>query len=162
MHANKDKTEKHYVFEVAYLNLLTHVLSTHVIGLSFVKKVDSAKSEKEMEPRGGSSYFHENRRVPILGIHSLMKEEIRVLTLPIILIVASFGITRKRRDLTQSNDKSLYTNRNKKNKVTTQKRQLNISITQQLWTDLRLSVGVITTTQQVWLKGLRVQHSNFP
>ena len=63
MHANKDKTEKHYVFEVAYLNLLTHVLSTHVIGLSFVKKVDSAKSEKEMEPRGGSSYFHENSRV---------------------------------------------------------------------------------------------------
>ena len=62
----------------------------------------------------------------------------------------------KGRDLTQSYDKSPYTNRNVKrakwqHKPTPQKS----SIKQRLRTDLGRSVGVTTATKLVWLTGLR-------
>ena len=66
-------------------------------------------------------------------------------------------LREKGRDLTQSYDKSPYTNRNvKKGKVTTQQStQQKSSIKQRLRTDLGRSVGVTTATQLVWLTGLR-------
>ena len=67
-----------------------------------------------------------------------------------------FLYRQKGGDLTQSYDKSPYTNRNVKrakwqHKTTPQKS----SIKQQLRTDLGRSVGVTTATQLVWLTGLR-------
>ena len=57
-------------------------------------------------------------------------------------------------DLTQSNDKSPYTNRkSQKGKVTTQTTPQKSSIKQQLQTDLGRSVGVTTATQLVWFTG---------
>ena len=65
-------------------------------------------------------------------------------------------IWEKGRDLTQSYDKSPYTNRNvKRGKVTTQTTPQKSSIKQRLRTDLGRSVGVTTATQLVWLTGLR-------
>ena len=64
-------------------------------------------------------------------------------------------ITLKRRqkegDLTQSHDKSPYTNGNVKRAVTTQTTPQKSSIKQRLRTDLGRSVGVTTATQLVWL-----------
>ena len=59
-------------------------------------------------------------------------------------------------DLTQSYDKSPYTNRNVKGtKWQHKQRHKKSSIKQQLRTDLKRSVGVTTATQLVWLTGLR-------
>ena len=67
----------------------------------------------------------------------------------------------KGRDLTQSYDKSPYTNRNVKRAVTTQTTPQKSSIKQRLRTDLGRSVGVTTATQLVWLTGLRAHlHTN--
>ena len=67
-----------------------------------------------------------------------------------------WGVSREKgRDLTQSYDKSPYTNRNVKRAVTTQTTPQKSSITQRLRTDLGRSVGVTTATQLVWLTGLR-------
>ena len=65
---------------------------------------------------------------------------------------------RKGGDLTQSYDKSPYTNRNVK--VTTQTTPQKSSIKQQLRTDLGRSVGVTTATQLVCLTGLRAHLPN--
>ena len=54
-------------------------------------------------------------------------------------------------DLTQSYDKSPYTNGNVKRAVTTQPTPQKSSIKQRLRTDLGRSVGVTTATQLVWL-----------
>ena len=54
-------------------------------------------------------------------------------------------------DLTQSYDKSPYTNRNVKRAKWQQNNVKKSSIKQQLRTDLGRSVGVTTTTQLVWL-----------
>ena len=62
--------------------------------------------------------------------------------------ITGTGIREKRRDLTQSYDKSPYTNRNvKRGKVTTQTTPQKSSIKQLLRTDLGRSVGVTTATQ---------------
>ena len=62
----------------------------------------------------------------------------------------------KGRDLTQSYDKSPYTNRNvKRAKWQHKQRHKKSSIKQRLRTDLGRSVGVTTATQLVWLTGLR-------
>ena len=69
----------------------------------------------------------------------------------------------KGRDLTQSYGNSPFTSRNvKKGKVTTQTMPKKSSITQRLRTGLGRSVGVTTTTQLLWLTGLRAQPSHFP
>ena len=61
-------------------------------------------------------------------------------------------VKEKGRDLTQSYDKSPYTNRNvKRAKWQHKKMQQKSSITQRLRTDLGRSVGVTTATQLVWL-----------
>ena len=52
-----------------------------------------------------------------------------------------FNLREKRRDLTQSYDKGLYTLRKIKNNVTTQNAP-ETSITQRLWTNIGRSVGV--------------------
>ena len=63
-------------------------------------------------------------------------------------------------DLTQSYDKSPYTNRNvKRGKVTTQTTPQK-RIKQRLRTDLGRSVGVTTATKLVWLTGLRANLPN--
>ena len=65
-------------------------------------------------------------------------------------------LREKGRDLTQSYDKSPYTNRNvQRGKVTTQTTPQKSSIKQRLRTDLGRSVGVTKATQLVWLIGLR-------
>ena len=63
-----------------------------------------------------------------------------------------YRITRTRQkggDLTQSYDKSPYTNRNVKGQVTTQTTPQKSSIKQRLRTDLGRSVGVTKATQLV-------------
>ena len=62
----------------------------------------------------------------------------------------------KGRYLTQSYDKSPYTNRNvKRAKWQHKQRHKKGSIKQRLRTDLGRSVGVTKATQLVWLTGLR-------
>ena len=69
---------------------------------------------------------------------------------PLLLKIAKFMSRQKGGDLTQSYDKSPYTNRNVR-KVTTQTTPQKSSIKQQLRTDLGRSVEVTTATQLVWL-----------
>ena len=65
-------------------------------------------------------------------------------------------LREKGRDLTQSYDKSPYTNGNvKRAKWQHKQRHKKSSIKQWLRTDLGRSVGVTTATQLVWLTGLR-------
>ena len=61
----------------------------------------------------------------------------------------------KEGDLTQSYDKTPYTNRNFENQRTTQKRHQKTSITQRLRTDLGRSVGVISHPTCVVKPGLK-------
>ena len=77
---------------------------------------------------------------------------------PIALI---FLEEKKGRDLTQSYDKSLYTNRNVKRATWQHKDITKNSITQRLRTDLGRSDGVSTVIQLEWLTGLRAQPSQF-
>ena len=66
--------------------------------------------------------------------------------------ICFFSMRQKGGDLTQSNDKSPYTNRNvKRAKWQHKERHKKSSIKQQLRTDLGRSVGVTTATQLVWL-----------
>ena len=62
-----------------------------------------------------------------------------------------FLLRQKVGDLTQSYDKSPYTNRNVKRAKWQHKQRQKSSIKQQLRTDLGRSVGVTTATQLVWL-----------
>ena len=65
-------------------------------------------------------------------------------------------LKEKGRDLTQSYDKSPYTNRNvKRAKWQHKQRHKKSSIKQRLRTDLGRSVGVTKANQLVWLTGLR-------
>ena len=64
----------------------------------------------------------------------------------------------KGRDLTQSYDKSPYTNRNvKRAKWQHKQRHKKVRLNSRLRTDLGRSVGVTKATQLVWLTGLRAQ-----
>ena len=67
-----------------------------------------------------------------------------------------FVSREKEGDLTQSCDEHPYTNRKFKSELTTQKAPQKTSITQRLWTDLGLSVGVTTVIQLLWLNRLTV------
>ena len=60
-------------------------------------------------------------------------------------------VCEKGRDLTQSYDKSPYTNKKSKPQRDNTKTPPKTSITQRLRTDIGRSVGVTTTTQLVWL-----------
>ena len=70
---------------------------------------------------------------------------------------------KRRRILTQSFDKSPYTNRKVKRAKSQHKtKPPKSSITQRLRTDLGRWIGVSTATQLVWFTGLRAQPSNSP
>ena len=71
------------------------------------------------------------------------------------------GLREKGRDLTQSYDKKPYTSMSKGQSDNTNN-STKSSIPQLLRTDLGRSFGVTTTTQLVWLTGLRAQHSHSP
>ena len=67
----------------------------------------------------------------------------------------------KVRDLTQSYDKSPYTNRDVKGQSDNTNNATS-TITQRLRTDLERSVRVTTAVQMVWLTGLRSQSFHSP
>ena len=64
-------------------------------------------------------------------------------------------IIEKGRDLTQSYDKSPYTHRKIQKATWQHKNATKNSITQQLRTNSRRSVGITTATQLVWLTGFK-------
>ena len=82
--------------------------------------------------------------IRVLARRDKCQLELKLLYLYLIML------REKRRDLTQSYDKSPYTNRNVKT-AKWQHKQTKSLITQQLQTDLGRSVGVTMATQLVWL-----------
>ena len=108
--------------------------------------------EKTWQARGIWSQQMEHKQVPKsgmeLGIRKLSVFSKRFSTIHIL-------DEDKRENLTQSYDKSPYTNRNFKRASDNTNNATKSSIKQRLWTDLGRSVGVTKAIQLVWLTGVR-------